>query len=113
VSDRIEKDLLRGSLDMLVLTVLADKPLYGYLIQKRLRLQSQEKVKLPAGTMYPLLHRLEADKLIKSKWDDTSGRKRKWYELTAKGRKKLMAQVQQWRSYAQCVSGLIEGIQGA
>lgn len=110
MGDRIERDLLRGSLDMLVLSVLAEKPLYGYLIQKRLRFRSGEKVKLPAGTMYPLLHRLEASKLIKSKWDDSTGRRRKWYELTVKGRKQLKSQVEQWRSYAECISGLIDDL---
>ena len=63
--------------------------------------------KLPAGTLYPLLHRLEADRLIKSRWDDSSGRRRKWYELTAKGTRRLHRDAQQWNRYVECLSQLL------
>ena len=108
--EKFERDLLRGSLDLMVLSVLADQSQYGYSIQKRLNTASMGKVKLPAGTLYPLLHRLESDKLIRSRWDESTGRKRKWYDLTAKGKKRLKVQVSQWHQYAQCVTSLINGI---
>ena len=107
MADKFQKDLLRGSLGLMVLSVVADEPQYGYLIQKRINLASDGQVKLPAGTLYPLLHRLEKEKLIRSKWDSSTGRKRKWYEVTAKGKKQLKAQSNQWESYAACVSALI------
>jgi len=110
--EKFERDLLRGSLDLMVLSVLADESQYGYSIQKRLNFASMGKVTLPAGTLYPLLHRLETDKLIRSRWDESTGRKRKWYDLTAKGKKRLKAQVSQWHQYAQCVTSLINGIGG-
>ena len=110
MTDKFERDLLRGSLDLMVLSVLADESLYGYSIQKKLHAVSLGKVKLPAGTLYPLLHRLESDKLIRCRWDDSTGRKRKWYELTAKGKKRLKAQASQWQQYAECMSSLIEGL---
>lgn len=109
-SDKFESALLRGSLDLMVLSVLSEGSQYGYSIQKRLNKVSLGKVKLPAGTLYPLLHRLEADKLIKSRWDDSTGRKRKWYDLTAKGKKRLSAQAKQWQQYAQCMNTLIDGL---
>ena len=109
MSEKFQSDLLRGSLDLMVLSVLADESQYGYLIQKRLNVASQGKVKLPAGTLYPLLHRLESDKLIRSRWDSSTGRRRKWYELTAKGTKRLTAQANQWQQYADCMSSLIGG----
>ena len=109
MSEKFQRDLLRGSLDLMVLSVVAEEPQYGYLIQKKIKLASGEKVKLPAGTLYPLLHRLESDKLIRSKWDKSTGRKRKWYEITAKGRKRLTAQANQWQQYADCVSSLVGG----
>ena len=84
--ETFQRDLLRGSLDLMVLSVLADEARYGYMIQNQLRDVSQGRVELKAGTLYPLLHRMEADKLIRSKWDDSTGRRRKWYELTAAGR---------------------------
>ena len=107
MSDKFQSDLLRGSLGLMVLSVLSDAPQYGYSIQKKLNLASGGKVKLPAGTLYPLLHRLESDKLIRAKWDSSTGRRRKWYELTAKGKKKLAQQAAQWQQYAECVSGLL------
>ena len=107
-TDKFESTLMRGSLDLMVLSVLADEPLYGYAIQKNVKLASAGKADLAAGTLYPLLHRLESDKLVRSKWDDTTGRKRKWYELTAKGRKRLQVRAGQWQQYAQCMQAMVE-----
>ena len=60
-----------------------------------------------AGTLYPLLQRLENDKLIRSRWEDETGRKRKWYSLTAKGKKKLQAQAEEWFQLIACVNKLL------
>ena len=100
-------ELMRGSLDLMVLSVLADGPTYGYLLQQRLREASRGMVASQAGTLYPLLHRLEADRLIRSRWDESTGRRRKWYELTAAGRKRLHRQAVQWNEYAECIRRLI------
>ena len=107
MTGKFQSDLLRGSLGLMVLSVLSEEPQYGYSIQKKLNLASGGQVKMPAGTLYPLLHRLEADKLIRSRWDTSTGRKRKWYELTAKGKKQLVQQATQWQQYADCVYSLI------
>ena len=101
------RDLLRGSLDLMVLSVLAGEKKYGYLIQKEVREASGGRVDLPAGTLYPLLHKLEDERLIKAVWDDSTGRERKWYELTAAGRKRLAAQAQEWADYAACIRQLL------
>ena len=106
MTDTFQRDLLRGSLDLMVLSVLADGAKYGYLIQSQIRDVSQGRVDLKAGTLYPLLHRLEADKLIRCKWDDSTGRRRKWYELTAGGRKRLRTHAQEWHSYVECIGQL-------
>lgn len=111
-NDKFERDLLRGSLDMMILSVVAKDSQYGYLIQKQLSEVSQGKIKMPAGTMYPLLHRLEKEKLIRSRWDSSTGRKRKWYDITAKGRKRLNAQAKQWQQYADCIALLLDGMLG-
>ncbi len=110
MTEKFERDLLRGSLDLMVLSVLSDGSQYGYSIQKKLHAASMGKVKLPAGTLYPLLHRLESDKLIRCRWDDSTGRKRKWYDLTSKGKKRLAAQANQWQQYAECMTSLIGGL---
>lgn len=108
MAGNFEKDLLRGSLDLMVLGILLDEPKYGYLIQKRIRLATDEQVKMQAGTLYPLLHRLESKKFIKSRWDDSTGRRRKWYELTTKGKKQLEVQKEQWQRYAGFICSLLD-----
>ena len=70
MKDTIESELLRGSMDLMVLSALAQGPKYGYLLQKTLSESSQQQIKLSPGTMYPLLHRLEDAGLIGSRWDD-------------------------------------------
>jgi DNA-binding PadR family transcriptional regulator len=110
MTEKFESDLLRGSLDLMVLSVLAREPQYGYSIQQQLLAASRDKVRLPAGTLYPLLYRLEAEQLIRSWLDDSTGRQRKWYELTAKGKKRLAVQANQWQEYADCVQSLIRGL---
>ena len=103
-------ELLRGSLDLMVLSVLAGGPQYGYLIQQRLREASAERVSVTAGTLYPILHRLEQRKYVKCRWESTTGRRRKWYELTAAGRRQLQQRAEQWQSYADCMRRLLEPV---
>lgn len=108
MTDAFGPDLLRGSLDLMVLSVLsAGGRMYGYLIGRRLHDASRGQVDVQAGTLYPLLHRLESDKLIRSTWEDSTGRKRKWYDLTAAGRRRLTQQARQWSEYADCLRRLL------
>lgn len=102
------RDLMRGSLDLMVLSVLTDEPLYGYLIQKRLRDASGNMVRIQAGTLYPILHRLEKAGAIKARWDSSTGRDRKWYELTPKGRRLLQQQAAEWHRYVDCIRRLLD-----
>lgn len=110
MTQRFGPDLLRGSLDLMVLSILSSGSTYGYELQQRLRDASRELVQVQAGTLYPLLHRLEADGLIRSKWDAGEGRKRKWYELTAAGRKRLVAQAREWDQYVACIQTVLAPI---
>src|SRR5687768_13385028 len=107
MSPKLDAQLMRGSLDLMVLAVLADGAKYGYLIQRRLRETSGNLVRVEAGTLYPLLHRLENDKSIRARWDEEGGRKRKWYELTPAGRKHLSNQASEWRQYAGCMEHML------
>lgn len=107
---KLNPELLRGSLDLVVLTVLSGGRKYGYLLQQELREASRGMVDLQAGTLYPLLHKLELDKLIRSRWDDSTGRRRKWYELTDAGRKRLSRQAAEWHAYADCLRDLLAPI---
>lgn len=103
-------ELLRGSLDLMVLSVLAGGPQYGYLIQQSLRETSAERVSVTAGTLYPILHRLEQSKYVKCRWESTTGRRRKWYELTAAGRRQLQLRAEQWQQYVECMRRLLEPV---
>lgn len=110
---RFGPDLLRGSLDLMVLSLLSAGSTYGYELQQKLKDASRDLVQVQAGTLYPLLHRLEAEGLIRSKWDSGDGRKRKWYELTASGRKRLVAQAKEWDRYVACIQTVLEPIRVA
>jgi DNA-binding PadR family transcriptional regulator len=101
------RDILRGSLDLMVLSILAEGPQYGYLILQRLREASRGQVELKAGTLYPILHRLEAAGSVKSRWDDSTGRDRKWYQLTPKGQRALRHEAEAWYAYSECIQALL------
>ncbi|HZZ26965.1 MAG TPA: helix-turn-helix transcriptional regulator [Pirellulales bacterium] len=107
MAGKLSSELLRGSLDLMILSVLADEAMYGYSIQKRLADASNQAVQLQAGTLYPLLHRLESDKLIRSRWERSTGRGRKWYELTAAGHRRMHQQASEWHSYVACLKQLL------
>ncbi len=112
MTDKFQRDLLRGSLDLMVLSTISEGAKYGYLILQEIRDASRGRVDLKAGTIYPLLHRLEAAKLIRSRWDDSTGRNRKWYELTPAGQRRLKQHAQDWHSYADCITRLLDSVRG-
>ncbi len=112
VKEKTSSDMVRGNLDLMILSTLADGSKYGYLIQESLTRASAGAFSVQAGTLYPLLHRLEADGLVTSRWDHSTGRKRKWYRLTPKGRKRLVQQAQQWREYADCIWRILGPVLG-
>jgi PadR family transcriptional regulator PadR len=81
----MRREQLKGHLDLLLLSVLADGPAHGYAIIAQLRERSARELILPEGTVYPALHRLEEAGLLRSFWAEQAGRRRRLYELTAKG----------------------------
>ena len=99
--------LIRGATDLLVLSALAEDRAYGYAIAKQLAARSEGAVRLTPGVLYPLLHKLEKQGLLLSSWEtvqaegnvDGRGRKRKWYRLSAKGRRRLEQRVAAPRAY--------------
>lgn len=98
-------DILQGTLDMLVMRAVADEPLHGYALVHRLRLISGERLQIPQGSLYPALHRLEYQGLLKGDWAPTqTGRDAKFYKLTAKGRKRLEAEVAEWRELSKAIA---------
>jgi PadR family transcriptional regulator PadR len=98
-------DILQGTLDMLVMRAVADEPMHGYALVHRLRLVSGDRLQIPEGSLYPALHRLENAGMLKSNWAPTStGREAKFYRLTAKGRKRLEAEVTEWRELSKAIA---------
>ena len=109
-SSSIKCDLPQGTLDLLILKIVALQPTHGYAIAQRLQQISRDTVQVPGGSLYPALHRLENRGLIRSDWKETeTGREGKFYRLTAKGRVHLNAQSANWRRLAEAI-GLILGL---
>ena len=105
----IKPDLLQGMLDMLVLRTVADEPLHGYALAQRIRLVSGDRLAIPQGSLYPSLRRLENQALLKGEWRVTpTGREARVYQITAKGRKRLAAEVREWRELSTAI-GLVLG----
>lgn len=97
---------LKGHLDALILAVLSPEPLHGYAVIEALKQRSGGELSLPEGTVYPALHRLERDGLLKSDWTDT-GRRRRVYSLTDRGRKELGARRDRWRAFAATIEAVL------
>ena len=96
---------LKGHLDLLLLSALAEGPAHGYLLIERLRERSGGAFDLPEGTVYPALHRLERRGWIGASWGASDNNRRaKFYELTRAGRKQLEAEAQDWQRLTAAVA---------
>jgi PadR family transcriptional regulator PadR len=104
-----EREALKGHLDLLILAALDERPAHGYALVEALRGASGGVFTLPEGTIYPALHRLERSGLLTSRWSDESGRRRRIYELTARGRRELGRRRGEWRRFAGAVEAVVGG----
>ena len=102
-------DVVKGHLDLLLLAIVAARPMHGYGIIEELRHRSGDRLDLPEGTVYPALHRLEGAGLLGSRWDTSTGRKRRVYTLTRRGRRGLAEQRREWQAFAGAVGAVIGG----
>ena len=96
-------EALKGHLDLLLLAVLAGGPAHGYAIIEALRQRSGGTFDLPEGTIYPALHRLEEQGLLASHWLEAAPRRKRVYELTARGQLALGSRREEWRSFARAI----------
>ncbi len=102
-----KSDLPQGTLDLLILKIVALGPVHGYAIAQRLQQVSRDVVQVPQGSLYPALHRLETRGVLASEWNETeTGREAKFYRLTRKGRAQLGAETASWERLSEAV-GLI------
>jgi transcriptional regulator len=100
-------DLPQGTLDLLILQVAALGPVHGYAIAQRIQQISREALRVQQGSLYPALHRLENKGYLAAEWKESeTGREAKFYKLTAKGRRQLQSETENWRRLAEAV-GLI------
>src|SRR3954471_16680054 len=92
-----KSDLLQGTLDLLILQVVAAGPVHGYAIAQRLQQMSRDILQVQQGSLYPALHRLENRRWLEARWDTSeTGREAKFYSLTKAGRKQLDAERAGW-----------------
>jgi len=98
-------EVLKGTLDMLILKVVAFGPIHGYAICQRIQQISRDYFQVPEGSLYPALHRLEDRGWVQSKWEETeTGRDAKFYSLTRTGRKRLSMEMESWQRLSEAVA---------
>lgn len=100
-----KSDLPQGTLDLLILRTVAHGPIHGYAIAQRIQQISREALQIQQGSLYPALHRLEYKKLLAAEWAESeSGRKAKFYKLTARGRAHLKSETEDWARLTEAVA---------
>jgi PadR family transcriptional regulator PadR len=103
-------DLPQGTLDLLILRVIALGPIHGYAIAQRIQPISRDALQVQQGSLYPALHRLEYKKLLSSDWKPTeTGREAKFYKLTRKGRVHLKSETESWKHLTDVVGLILKG----
>jgi PadR family transcriptional regulator, regulatory protein PadR len=106
-NERLE--LPQGTLDLLILKALALEPLHGWAVSERLQQISNDALQVQQGSLYPSLHRLERRGWVKAKWAiSENNRRAKYYELTARGRKQLEAEVIAWRKLTHAIDRVLD-----
>ncbi len=104
----MRRERARGHLDLVLLAVLQGPPIHGYRAITQLRERSNGVFDLAEGTVYPALHRLEAEGLLRSWWAEIDGRRRRMYQLTAAGAEALAGARSVWSHYAAGVERILE-----
>jgi PadR family transcriptional regulator, regulatory protein PadR len=91
----------KGSTEILVLSLLQERPMYGYEISQQLDLRSQGYFEMKEGLLYPALHRMQHKGWLSSEWRTVDGRPRKYYSLTSLGKKVLREQAAEWKTFLE------------
>jgi PadR family transcriptional regulator PadR len=106
----IQQQMRKGTTTVIILSLLADldRPMYGYEIIQELEARSEGYFQFKEGLVYPRLHEMERQGLLRAEWQGEEGsRRRKFYAITDKGRRRLEKELQDWRSFAENVSRLL------
>jgi PadR family transcriptional regulator PadR len=108
----VAREAFSGHLDLLLLSALASEPRHGWGVIEHVRRRSDGRFDYPEGTIYPALHRLESEGLLRSSWSNVEGRRRRVYELTRRGYRALDGRKQEWHDFARTVTAVIEQASG-
>lgn len=106
---KVDKELLKGSTNMLVLSILEKENMYGYQMIKELSKKSQNVFEFKEGTLYPILHNLEEKNYISSYWDENGAKKRKYYTITKEGKKHLEEKKGEWKIFNASINRVLGG----
>lgn len=107
---KVSRELLKGSTNLLVLSLLEEENMYGYQMIKKLSEKSKNIFEFQEGTLYPILHNLEEKNYITSYWDETGVKKRKYYSITKEGKKHLKEKKEEWNTFSTGVNQVIGGV---
>lgn len=103
-------DVPQGTLDLMILTILAREPMHGYGISQRLTALSRDEFRVNPGSLFPSLYRLEQDGMLKAEWRDTErNRRAKYYRMTAAGKRQLERHRERWNRVSLAVGCVLEG----
>ena len=106
---QVDTQLVKGTVRLLVLRLLYREPMYGYQMIQHLRDRSEGYFSLGEGALYPLLHELEEQGFVRAKWQEQQGRpSRRYYHLTAKGKRELARRMQGWQGFTKAVDLVLE-----
>ena len=102
-------ELLQGTLDLLILRTLSREPMHGWAVSHRIQEISKDALRVNQGSLYPALHRLEEEGLFESEWGVSElGRRAKFYEMTAAGRRQLARESTTWRKFSEAVQLVLQ-----
>ena len=107
---KIDKELLKGSTNMLILSMLENENMYGYEMIKKMSEKSQNTFEFKEGTLYPILHSLEEKGYITSYWDNVGPKKRKYYSITKQGKNYLDNKKKEWKLFSNSVNQVLGGV---
>lgn len=107
---KIDRELLKGSTNLLILELLKNENMYGRQMIIELKKKSEDVFEFGEGTLYPILHSLEEKGFINSYWDESTAKKRKYYTLTEKGKKQLKAKEEEWHIFSSGVNKVLGGV---
>ena len=105
----MDNELIKGTLSLIILSLLSRKPMYGYEIASTVKEETDGVFEWKAGSLYPSLHKLEKDGLIRGKWEGKSdSRQRKYYHITQTGRRALTEKESSWSQILRAISQIME-----